>query len=118
VVLPWLRFASLGYLVYDLCVPIEHGLVAPDAAPLRQALLDGYAEVRDLPVDQFRHLDAFVAGRSVGNANWVGGCVRANPSTWPLAQVEGYVARAAADARVYLEGRSPVTGWVEEMGWR
>jgi Ser/Thr protein kinase RdoA (MazF antagonist) len=52
--------ASFGYWVYDLAIALEHVWRAPDYLRYREALLDGYAEVRILPEEQLERIEFFI----------------------------------------------------------
>jgi Ser/Thr protein kinase RdoA (MazF antagonist) len=53
--------SGFGYWMYDLAVSLEHCYDDEDFPRFRDALLDGYAEVRTLPGEQLEHLELFLA---------------------------------------------------------
>lgn len=62
---------GLGYWAYDFAVPLCDCLKYENWRDLREALLDGYAQIRPVPVQQLRHVDAFMAARHTSIALWV-----------------------------------------------
>ncbi len=71
--------SGFGYYAYDLAIALEH--CQDDAAyPLyRQALLDGYREVRALPEEQARRLGLFLAAFHVYWSLWATALVHLHP---------------------------------------
>ena len=62
--------SGFGYYVYDLSLALEH-CQEDDALPqFREALLDGYTQIRPLPEDQLAHLDLFLAAFCVYLSLW------------------------------------------------
>jgi Ser/Thr protein kinase RdoA (MazF antagonist) len=56
--------------MYDLALALEH-CQEDDALPqLREALLDGYIQVRSIPAKQLEHLDLFLAAYYVYLSLW------------------------------------------------
>lgn len=53
--------SGFGYWMYDLAVSLEQCYEEDDFPRYRDALLDGYAEVRTLPGEQLEHLELFLA---------------------------------------------------------
>ncbi len=62
-----------GCFLYDLAVTLSELRSRPAYAELRQALLQGYRQVRPLPADHERYLDTLMAGRRLGLAIWTAG---------------------------------------------
>ncbi len=71
--------SGFGYWVYDLAVALEHCRDDPAYPAFRDALLDGYAEVRSLPQEQLSHLDLFMAAFYVYLCLWAAGMSRLYP---------------------------------------
>lgn len=67
---------GLGWLLYDLSVPLDTFRFTPKWAPMRDAFLEGYAEVRTPP--DLTHLDAFIGARLVTTGLWVLGMAEIN----------------------------------------
>jgi Ser/Thr protein kinase RdoA (MazF antagonist) len=65
--------SGFGYWMYDLAVSLEH--CREDAAypQFRDALMEGYAEVRCLPAEQRRYLELFMAAFYVYLSLWAAG---------------------------------------------
>jgi Ser/Thr protein kinase RdoA (MazF antagonist) len=62
-----------GCFLYDLAVILSALRGRPAYGALRQALLQGYRQMRPLPAEHERHLDALMAGRLLGLAIWTAG---------------------------------------------
>ncbi|MBI2504011.1 MAG: phosphotransferase [Candidatus Latescibacteria bacterium] len=62
-----------GCFAYDLAVILSELRGRPAYAALRQALLRGYRQVRNLPADHEGYLDTLMAGRLLGLAIWIAG---------------------------------------------
>jgi Ser/Thr protein kinase RdoA (MazF antagonist) len=60
-----------GFYLYDLAVTLSELEGRPHYAELRNALLDGYAQVRSLPEEHAIHLSAFLALRRMQLLLWV-----------------------------------------------
>ncbi len=62
---------GFGHFLYDMAITLFglHGL-DPEARQ-RRAFLEGYRQVRDLPLDHERFLDVFIAGRALVPARFV-----------------------------------------------
>jgi Ser/Thr protein kinase RdoA (MazF antagonist) len=71
--------SGLGYWAYDLAVALEHCREDGDFPRYRDALLEGYAEVRPLPEEQARHIGLFMAGLDVYLGLWANAVVRLRP---------------------------------------
>lgn len=72
--------SGFGYWVYDLAVSLEH--CREDAAypQFRDALLDGYAEIRSLPEEQLKRLELFMAAFYVYLSLWAVGMAHLHPN--------------------------------------
>jgi Ser/Thr protein kinase RdoA (MazF antagonist) len=54
---------GLGYFLYDIAILLDRIEMREDYPALREALLDGYRQVRRLPADQEAYLDLFLLAR-------------------------------------------------------
>ena len=71
--------SGFGYYVYDLSLALE-GCQEDGALPqFRDALLDGYAQVRYLPEDQIIYLDLFLAAYYVYLSLWAAAMAHLHP---------------------------------------
>lgn len=68
---------GFGYWLYDIAVPLWEYRGRADYAAIREALLDGYGERRELP--DLTHLDDFIATRDVAFGLWFAGMAQVNP---------------------------------------
>lgn len=62
--------SGYGYWVYDLAVALEHCRDDVAYTQFRDALLNGYSEVRTLPPAQLQHLDLFLVAWDVYLSLW------------------------------------------------
>jgi len=62
-----------GYFLYDLAVTFSTLIQRPDFPKLKNALLDGYRQVRRLPPDQETLIVPFIAARFMTNIYWLAG---------------------------------------------
>jgi Ser/Thr protein kinase RdoA (MazF antagonist) len=92
--------SGLGYWVYDLAVAMEHCRGRQDFRLRRDALLDGYCEVRELPGEQIQHMDLFMAAFDVHLGLWANAVVRLRPE---LDVVRRRFERCARLVEAYLE---------------
>ena len=71
-----------GYWIFDIAVPLAHyASDFHDTSPaIREALLNGYKEVQDLPVFIEDYLDLFIAARYAQEMAWAQAGVIANPA--------------------------------------
>ncbi|TDD43125.1 aminoglycoside phosphotransferase [Kribbella antibiotica] len=69
---------GLGYWLYDIAVPLWDNRYRDNYPALRAALLEGYAEHRQLP--DLTHLNAFIATRDVAFGLWFAGMAQVNPA--------------------------------------
>jgi Ser/Thr protein kinase RdoA (MazF antagonist) len=85
--------SGYGYWVYDLAVALEH-CWQQDAFPrYRDALLEGYAEVRSLPAEQVAQLELFIAAVEVYWDLWAIGGTHLYPHLRP--EYEARIRRTA-----------------------
>jgi len=72
--------SGFGYYVYELSLALEH-CQEDDALPqFRDALLDGYTQVRSLPEDQLEHFDLFLAAYFVYLSLYAAGVAPFHPN--------------------------------------
>ncbi|GAB3418274.1 phosphotransferase enzyme family protein [Flindersiella endophytica] len=84
---------GFGYWLYDLAVPLWDNRSRTDISAIRAALLEGYAERRELP--DLAHLDDFVTTRDVAFGLWYAGMVQVNPAfAADLDKVMDYIRRS------------------------
>jgi Ser/Thr protein kinase RdoA (MazF antagonist) len=69
-----------GHWVYDLAVPLAHWHGSERWPGVRDALLEGYLQVRPVPQAQLAHLDLFMAARHVSEILWATDLAQVNPS--------------------------------------
>ena len=70
-----------GYWVYDLAVPLVD-LEGDDALPIfRDALLEGYSEIRSIPEEQLEKLELFQAAFRALEVFWGTACTIHNPDS-------------------------------------
>jgi Ser/Thr protein kinase RdoA (MazF antagonist) len=94
-----------GCFLYDLAVILSELRHRPAYAQLRQALLRGYRQVRDLLADCERHLDTLMAGRLLGLAIWIAGVADHPQNRYQAPQV---VAATLDQLRLFVKtGRMP-----------
>jgi Ser/Thr protein kinase RdoA (MazF antagonist) len=72
--------SGFGYWMYDLALSLEHCREEADYPRYRDALLDGYAEVRSLPQAQLAQLELFMAAVYVYLGLWSAGVAQGNPA--------------------------------------
>jgi len=60
-----------GYFLYDIAVTFSTLLNHPNLPALRTAFLQGYRQVRPLPVEQEACIDTFIAARIFGHTQWI-----------------------------------------------
>ncbi len=65
--------SAFGYWVFDLAVALEHCWESPSFPRYREALLEGYAELRPLPEEQLAQLELFMAACEVYWNLWATG---------------------------------------------
>jgi Ser/Thr protein kinase RdoA (MazF antagonist) len=62
--------SGFGYYVYDLSLALEHCQKDEALPQFREALLDGYTQVRSMPEEQLKYLDLFLAAYYVYLSLW------------------------------------------------
>jgi Ser/Thr protein kinase RdoA (MazF antagonist) len=72
--------SGFGYYVYDLSLALEHCQEDEALPQFRDALLDGYAQVRSLPEDQSKYLDLFLAAYYVYLSLWAAAMAQLHPN--------------------------------------
>ena len=90
-----------GYWVYDFAVALSDWQDSPDWPRLRDALLDGYAQVRPLTEEQLKYLDPFMAGRRVALMLWATDMAQVNSSF--RAELDSWMASYGERVRQYLD---------------
>jgi Ser/Thr protein kinase RdoA (MazF antagonist) len=73
--------SGFGYWVYDLAIALEHCREDAEYPEFRDALLDGYAEVRSLPEGQLEYLELFAAAFDVYWTLWAVAAAHVSPRT-------------------------------------
>jgi Ser/Thr protein kinase RdoA (MazF antagonist) len=91
-----------GHWVYDFATSLCHWQEAEGWPKIRDALLDGYAEIRLLPEEQLDHLDLFMAARHVSEMLWAIDLAQTNPDF--REQVGEWLAYAARHVERYVDG--------------
>jgi Ser/Thr protein kinase RdoA (MazF antagonist) len=71
--------SGFGYRMYDVAVALWELRHRSDYAGLRDALVQGYTEHRELPDEQLADLDVFIAAREVAFGLWYVGTAQVNP---------------------------------------
>jgi Ser/Thr protein kinase RdoA (MazF antagonist) len=71
--------SGFGYWMYDLAVSLEHVRDSEEYLCLRDALLDGYAELRTLPDEQLARLELFLAAWYVYVSLWCVAMAKVHP---------------------------------------
>lgn len=72
--------SGFGYYIYDLSLALEHCQEDEALSQFRDALLDGYAQVRSLPEDQIKYLDLFLAAYYVYLSLWAAATAHLHPN--------------------------------------
>jgi Ser/Thr protein kinase RdoA (MazF antagonist) len=72
--------SGFGYWVYDLAIALEHCREDAQYPEFRDALLDGYAEMRSLPEGHLEHLELFAAAFDVYWSLWAVAAAYLSPS--------------------------------------
>lgn len=74
--------SGFGYYIYDLCLAVEHCWESNRYFLFREALLEGYAEYRPLPLEQLKCFELFLSGFYVYMSLWstAVACLRLNPA--------------------------------------
>jgi Ser/Thr protein kinase RdoA (MazF antagonist) len=71
---------GFGYRIYDVAVALWELRHRDDFPSFREAFVRGYTEHRQLPDDQLRHLDVFIAAREVAFGLWLAGMAQTRPA--------------------------------------
>jgi Ser/Thr protein kinase RdoA (MazF antagonist) len=72
--------SGLGYWMYDLAVSLEHVRDDTEYPRFRDALLEGYTEIRNLPDTQLEQLDLFMAAFFVYVSLWAAAMTQVYPA--------------------------------------
>jgi Ser/Thr protein kinase RdoA (MazF antagonist) len=72
--------SGFGYYIYDLSLALEHCQDDEALPQFRDALLDGYTQIRALPEEQLRYLDLFLAAYYVYLCLWAAAMARLHPN--------------------------------------
>ncbi|MGD9401807.1 MAG: phosphotransferase, partial [bacterium] len=94
--------ARFGYHVYDLAVALEHCFDDPEYPSFREALLEGYMEVRDLPDEQSDRLELFLSAFHVYWSLWAAAMAHVHPEH--RARLGGRMERYARRVKRFLSG--------------
>jgi Ser/Thr protein kinase RdoA (MazF antagonist) len=89
--------SGFGYWVYDLAIALEHCREDAEYPIFRDALLDGYAEIRSLPEEHLEHLDLFAAAFDVYWSLWAAATTHLSPGSR-----EGFRSRMERAARLVI----------------
>jgi Ser/Thr protein kinase RdoA (MazF antagonist) len=73
--------SGFGYWVYDLAIALEHCREDAEYPEFRDALLDGYAQIRSLPEGHLEHLELFAAAFDVYWSLWAAAAGHLSPSS-------------------------------------
>ncbi len=71
--------SGFGYYIYDLSLALEHCQEDERLPFYRDALLDGYAQVRSMPDEQMKYLDLFLAAFCVYLSLWAAAMAHTHP---------------------------------------
>lgn len=94
---------AFAHWMYDIGVTLSGVRPRSDWPALRQAFLEGYQEVHDLPADQWRHLDLFIAAWHAYEILWAGAMIEQHPQH--RAGNAAWMTQAAAHLRSALSDR-------------
>jgi Ser/Thr protein kinase RdoA (MazF antagonist) len=70
---------GFGYWMYDIGVALSQWPWTDDWSWIRDALLEGYTEIRSLPASQLAHLDLFMAAQYAVLTLWGTAFIRSIP---------------------------------------
>lgn len=73
--------SGFGYWIFDLAVALEHCWEDAAFPQYRQALLEGYSEIRPLPETQVGQMELFLAAFYVYITLWATGAAHRNPDS-------------------------------------
>lgn len=93
--------SGFEHYVYDLAVTLWGLRRFPTYPALRDALLEGYAAERPLPIGTDTHLDTFIAGRDLIVTNYLVGRAPGHPKLREI--LPYYVSATVQSVRAYLE---------------
>ncbi len=93
-----------GYWLYDIAVTLSDWQGAEGWSELRDAFLNGYSQVRPLPLKQLVHLDLFMAAQHVAEALWVTDMAQVNPGAREV--MEEWQEWAAGQVGQFLDDES------------
>jgi Ser/Thr protein kinase RdoA (MazF antagonist) len=94
---------GFGYRIYDVAVALWELRHRDDYPTFNEAFVRGYIEHRELPVEQLKHLDAFIAAREVAFGLWLVGMAETRPAFRKELEAEfGYIERSL---RIVLNSR-------------
>jgi Ser/Thr protein kinase RdoA (MazF antagonist) len=86
---------GFGYRIYDVAVALWELRHRDDFSGFKEAFVRGYSEHRPLPIEQLRHLDAFIAAREVAFGLWLVGMAQTRPAFREELPAEfGYIERS------------------------
>jgi Ser/Thr protein kinase RdoA (MazF antagonist) len=86
---------GFGYRIYDVAVALWELRHRDNFPSFKEAFVRGYTEHRPLPIDQLRHLDAFIAAREVAFGLWLVGMAQTRPAFREELHAEfGYIERS------------------------
>lgn len=89
----------IGYRLFEIATALGKNINEPEYSALRDALLDGYRELRPLDI---RHLDVFMAVRA---ATYVGWSLARQSEPGGMARVERALCAARVAAEIWLDER-------------
>ncbi|ETX07275.1 MAG: hypothetical protein ETSY2_12105 [Candidatus Entotheonella gemina] len=103
-------FADCGfsYWGYDMAILLSYYSQDPDLPLYREALFNGYAQVRPLPRHQLDHLETFMAARYVPEMLWA--INRAQDHPVYRQKLAPWLKQVGASAQYFLDAQSRVTG--------
>ena len=86
---------GFGYRIYDVAVALWELRHRDDYPTFNEAFVRGYTEHRQLPAEQLKHLDAFIAAREVAFGLWLVGMAETRPAFRKELEAEfGYIERS------------------------
>jgi Ser/Thr protein kinase RdoA (MazF antagonist) len=93
---------GFGYRIYDLATALSDWQGVEEWPRLREALLEGYAQIHPLPQAQLAQLDLFMAARHVSLMLWATDMAQVNPNI--RRGLPQWLESAADHVRRYLDG--------------
>jgi Ser/Thr protein kinase RdoA (MazF antagonist) len=94
---------GFGYWAYDFAAPLVDSWHGEQFDGFRDALLDGYSRVRQVPEGQVGHLDTLIAARIARLALWATARAQAHPSF--RQQLDDWWGWASGHFRQFLDTR-------------